>query len=269
MAQPATWPPLSEPASDAPLVLTRAEAGVGYLVLNRPAKRNALDAALRKAVVDALAEWRNNEHVRVVVLTGAGKAFAAGADLRELLARTPETQRAFLTPPHIYDAVSNFPMPVIACVNGHALGAGCELMMACDLRIAADSARIGQPEITLGLIPGGGGTQRLPRLVGFGRAMRMVLSGEALSAEDAAKIGLVEEVVEDGRLHAHVKSFAETMAARSPVALRAAKAAMRVAWERPLSEGLAYEVERFMETFGSSEARKAIDAFLNRGAGRP
>lgn len=257
------WPPV-EDTPEGPLVRTRVESGVGYAVLHRPAKRNALDAATRAALTEVLESWRDEPAVRVVVLSGVGKSFAAGADLRELLERSPDQQREFVSPPHIYDAVADFPRPVIACVNGHALGAGCELMMACDMRIAGSRSKMGQPEATLGIIPGGGGTQRLPRLVGFGRAMRMVLSGEVVDAHEAHRIGLVEEVVEQDELHEHVRLFAEKMAKQSPVALGHAKRAVQAAWDLPLADGLRREIDIFMEAFVSDDAREGITAFLER-----
>ncbi|MBW3584223.1 MAG: enoyl-CoA hydratase/isomerase family protein [Euryarchaeota archaeon] len=241
---------------------THVENGVGYLVIDRPEKRNALDAATRKELIATLDAWRDDDKVRVVVLTGIGKTFAAGADLSEMQARSLEAQRAFITPPHVYSKIAESPMPVIACVNGHALGAGCELMMACDLRVAGDKAKMGQPETRLGLIPGGGGTQRLPRLVGLGRALRMVLTGDAVDAVEAERIGLVEEVVAQDALHAHVQNLAETLATRSPVALRIAKETVRAAAGLPLEEGLRVEVDAFMEAFASEDAKEGIAAFV-------
>lgn len=262
----AAWPPEESLDEAAPRVLIRVENGVGYLVLNRAMKRNALDAATRKALTEQLDAWRDDDAVRVIVLTGSGKTFAAGADLAELVARTPDAQRAFITPPHIYSAVSDWPGPIIACLNGHALGAGCELMMACDVRIAGDRAKVGQPEIDLGIIPGGGGTQRLPRLVG-GRAMYLILSGEVLDAATAERYGLVDEVVAQGELHAHVQRFAERLATKNPAALSAAKDAVRAAWELNLDEGLRYEIDRFIEVFSEDGAKDRIRGYLEQRAG--
>lgn len=264
-----SWPPVAREGTgddDSARVRTHVENGVGYLVMDRPDRRNALDAAMREALLSALAKWQGDASVRVVVMSGIGKTFAAGADLREMLARTPEEQRAFVTPPHIFSTIADYPVPVIACVNGHAFGAGCELLAACDLRVASTGAKMGQPEINLGLIPGGGGTQRLPRLVGYGRAMRMVLTGDAVDGAEAQRIGLVDEAVDADGLHARVKELAEGIAAKSPVAVRAAKAAMRAAWTKPLDEGLAHEVDAFMEAFASAEAREGISAFIERRA---
>lgn len=257
----ARWPP-DEQDGDEPPVRTRVDDGVGYLVIHRPSQRNALSTPTRDAIMAVLDAWREDDAVRVVVVSGVGKSFAAGADLKEMLERSPAQQREFITPPHVYDAIATFPGPVIACVNGYALGAGGELMMACDLRVAGAQAKMGQPETNLGLIPGAGGTQRLPRLVGHGRAMRMVLTGEVLTAEEAHRVGLVEEVVAQERLHARVDELAKSLAKKSPVALHAAKKALQVAWESPLSEGLAREVDLFMEVFEDPEAKKRIKGFL-------
>lgn len=261
-----SWPP-DEKAGDEPPVRTRVADGVGYIVIHRPGQRNALSTPTRDAIMATLDKWRDDDAVRVVVVSGVGKSFAAGADLKEMLERSPDEQRAFITPPHVYDKLAEFPGPVIACVNGYALGAGGELMMACDLRVAGSKAKMGQPETNLGLIPGAGGTQRLPRLVGYGRAMRMVLTGELLSADEALQAGLVEEVVEQDKLHERVEELALALAKKSPVALAGAKKALQVAWETPLSEGLSKEIDLFMKVFEDPEAKKRIRGFLGRSRG--
>ena len=251
-----------------PLVLEERDGPVLLLTLNRPEKRNALNAALRLALRDALQRDRDDPETRVVVLRGAGdKAFAAGADVEEMAARTPWEQRAFITPPHIYSAVAGHPKPVLAALNGHALGAGLELAMACDLRVASTAAKLGQPEINLGIIPGGGGTQRLPRLVGAGRAARMVLTGDAIDAQTALAWGLVEEVVEPEKVVARAVELAKTMAAKSPVALRLAKEALRTAEELPLGESLGREIDLFTLAFQSQEAQQGIKAFVEKSKG--
>ena len=263
------WPPrpltegVQEP-EDRPRVQTAVHAGVAYLVIDRPEKRNALDAATRDALIRMIAAYGASDVVHVIVLSGRGRIFAAGADLNEMLARSEAEQRAFISPPHIYDAIVSCPKPVIAALNGHALGAGCELAMACDMRTAVEDAKLGQPETTLGLIPGGGGTQRLARLVGAGRAMRMVLSGTLVDAVAAERLGLVEEYVAHDAFHDHVQRFAEGLAKQSPVALRAAKRAVQAAWEKPLAEGLATEIDLFMEVFRSADAKEGVAAFLEK-----
>lgn len=245
------------------LVLREKDGPILLLTLHRPEKRNALSAALRRALLDALAADRDDPATRVVVLRGAGdKAFAAGADIEELAARTTFEQRRFISPPHIYGAVATHPKPILAAVNGHALGAGLELAMACDLRVCAPGAKLGQPEINLGIIPGGGGTQRLPRLVGVGRASRMVLTGEPIDAATALAWGLVDEVADDPV--ARAKEIARAMAARSPTALRLAKEALRASEDLPLGEALEREIDLFTLAFQSREAKESIAAFLAR-----
>ena len=244
------------------LVLAERDGPVLLLTLNRPDKRNALSAALRRDLMSALAADRDDAATRAIVLTGAGKAFAAGADVEELAARDTWAQRAFLQPPHVYSAIATHPKPVIAALNGHALGAGLELAMACDLRVAHPAAKVGQPEVALGIIPGGGGTQRLARLVGLGRASRMVLTGEPIDAATALAWGLVDDASDDPV--AKAKEIAMAMAQRSPTALRLAKQALRGSEELPLEKALERERDLFLLAFESSEAKQGIAAFLAR-----
>lgn len=248
-------------------LLITIESAVATIVINRPDKRNALNAAVRRELVEALDALRSREDVRVVVFTGAGdRAFVAGADIGEFAGRTPVEQRAVMEGRRIFDEIAACPKPTIAMINGYAFGGGCELALACDIRIAARSAKLGQPEIRLGILPGGGGTQRLPRLVGSGRALRMILTGEAVSAEDAERIGLVDEVVDDDRLQDTVMSLATQIAAHSPLTLRLAKDAVRAAFEAPLSAGLAMERELFITAFGSADREEGVRAFLEKRA---
>jgi enoyl-CoA hydratase len=241
------------------------EGGVAVLTVDRPEKRNALNAAVRSEIVAALDALRDDHEVRVLVLTGAGeKAFVAGADIAEFAERTPLEQRAAMTGRRVFDEIAAFPKPVIAMINGFALGGGCELALACDFRIASDAARLGQPEINLALIPGGGGTQRLPRVVGTGQSMRLILSGEIVDAAEALRIGLVDQVVPAGELRERTLEIARGIATKSPVALRMAKAAVRAAAEMPLGAGLAYETELFITCFGSGDRHEGVGAFLEK-----
>lgn len=245
------------------LVLAQQDGPLLLLTLNRPEKRNALSAALRRALIARLEAARDDAQTRVIVLRGAGdKAFAAGADVEELAARSTFEQRRFLQPPHIYGAIAGHPKPVIAAIHGLALGAGLELAMACDLRVASPSSKLGQPEIALGIIPGGGGTQRLPRLVGLGRASRMVLTGEAVDATTAHAWGLVDELAEDPV--ARAREIGLAMAQRGPLALRLAKEALRASEELPLREALERETELFTLAFQGPEAKSGIQGFLAR-----
>ncbi len=213
----------------------------------------------------ALDEFRVDDDVRVVVLTGAGeKAFIAGADIGEFKDAKPTQQYRSMQAGNIYSAMEAFPKPIIAMINGFCLGGGCELAMACDIRIASDRARIGQPEINLGLIPGGGGTQRLPRLVGEGRAMKMIYTGEMISGEQAGQIGLVDEVVPADELNERTLEIARTIASRSPIALKAAKESILAARRMPMDQGLQFERAWFSLLFSTSDMDEGVSAFLEK-----
>jgi len=248
-------------------LLVRFDDAVATITINRPEKRNALNATVRRELVHALDTLKAGGDVRVLIITGAGdKAFVAGADVAEFAERTPLEQRAVMAGRSAIEELAAFPWPTIAMINGYALGGGCELALACDLRVAARSARLGQPEIKLGLIPGGGGTQRLPRLVGLGAAMRLVLTGEPIDAEEAARIGLVDMVVEDAELVQRTQELARKIASHSPVALRLAKDALRASLETPLHAGLRHERELFITAFASEDGREGVRAFLEKRA---
>ena len=246
-------------------LLVNIDGGVAVIVVNRPDKRNALNATVRAELTGVLAALRNQDQARVVIITGAGdKAFIAGADINEFAERTPMEQRAQMAERSVFEEITAFPKPVIAMINGFALGGGCELALACDVRIAARSAKLGQPEIKLGIIPGGGATQRLPRLIGTGRALRMILSGEMIDAVEAERIGLVDMITEDDALHATTMELARQMATHSSLTLRLAKSAVRAAEEMPLAAGLAYERELFITAFSSDDKREGVAAFLGK-----
>lgn len=236
---------------------------VATLTLDRPDARNAMNAQLRDEVAAVVAALDDSE-VRVVVLTGSDEShsFAAGADVRELQDRTFLEQRERSKRPRIYERVEGLDQPVIARVNGHALGGGCELALACDVRIADTTAKLGFPEVTLGLIPGGGGTQRLPRLVGEGEAMRLILSGAVVDATDAADRGLVDEVCDPEDLDEAVYGLAGAMAENSPVALEYAKRAIRASSQLGLEDGIEYEAELFAGVLASEDSSEGIRAFL-------
>jgi enoyl-CoA hydratase len=238
---------------------------IALLSINRPDKRNALNAATRAALIAALEEIRINDDIRVVVITGAGdKAFVAGADISEFEGRTPVDQFRVMKGPSVFDAVEAFPKPVIAMINGFALGGGCELAMACDFRVAADSAKLGQPEVNLGIIPGGGGTQRLPRLVGSGNAYKLLFTGELIDAGEALRIGLVDEVVPAADLRERVMALAATIAEKSPVALQLIKEAVRASLRTSLDDGLRLETTLFGVAFASGDKQEGVKAFLEK-----
>ncbi|MGH7564148.1 MAG: enoyl-CoA hydratase/isomerase family protein, partial [Gemmatimonadota bacterium] len=238
--------------------------GVRILTIDRPQKRYALYAAVRTALSVALTGAAADPAVRVVVFTGAGdQAFVAGADVSEFAGRTPIEQREAMRV-GLFDDVWNFPKPTIAMINGYCLGGGCELALACDLRIGADSAKLGQPEVRLGIIPGGGATQRLPRLVGYGKALQLVLTGEIVDAVSAYEIGLLDEIVPAVELRSRTLEIARSMAEKSPVTLALAKRALRAAYEMPLSAGLAHERDLFALAFATEDKEEGVRAFLEK-----
>ena len=243
---------------------TDAETRVGTVTIERPDARNALNATVREELGAAVDAAEADEDVRVLVLTGSeeGGAFIAGADITEFRERDHLEQREISQRPRVYEAFADADLPVVAAINGHALGGGCEVAQACDVRIVKAGAKLGQPEINLGLIPGGGGTQRLPDLVGEGQALKLVLSGELIDAEEAREIGLVEEVHEAGEFEERVYDLAATIAEKSPLALRYAKRAVRAGSRMGRDEGLDYEVELFSALFGSHDMQEGIDAFF-------
>ncbi len=239
------------------------ENEVGIATLNRPEKLNALDTEMRKELARVIEEAERS--VRVLIITGSGKAFAAGADINELLKRDPIAAiNAAKLGTELFTKIEELDIPVIAAVNGYALGGGCELAMACDIRIASEKARFGQPEINLGIIPGAGGTQRLPRLVGLGMAKKLVLTGEIIDAHEALRIGLVDEVVEQDRLMERAKEVARKIVEKSPLAIKIAKRALNASMNMPLREGLKYELSLFAILFASEDAKEGMRAFLEK-----
>src|ERR671917_2047880 len=246
-------------------LLLERRGRVALLTINRPDKLNALNIQTRAEGAAALEELRDDAEVRVVVITGAGdRSFVAGADIGEFAGRTAITQRDVMTGRSLFTAVDTFPKPVIAMVNGFCLGGGCELALSCDLRVASEKASFAQPEINLGIIPGGGGTQRLTRLVGEGKAMELILTGDMIDAQTAYNLGLVNLVVPAADLEAKTLEMANRIAEKSPVALRMAKEAVKTAARSSLDEGLRREVDLFALTFSSQDKDEGVRAFLEK-----
>ncbi len=238
---------------------------VGIITINRPDKRNALNIKTREEGAALLDQLRDDESVGVVVITGAGdKAFIAGADIAEFAGRTAMMQRDVMTARSLFTAIDTFPKPIIAMINGYCLGGGCELALACDIRIASETASFGQPEINLGIIPGGGGTQRLTRLVGEGKAMELILTGDLIDARTAFSIGLVNHVVPAAELETKTMEMANRIAEKSPIALSLAKESVKLASRSNLDEGLRREVDLFALCFSTEDKNEGVSAFLEK-----
>ena len=247
------------------LIIERA-GGVAIVMVNRPKVMNALNLATLDEIQRVMSELAADDAVRVVVLTGAGeKAFVAGADINELASLTPTAAEAQARRGQsVCDDLEQMGKPVVAAINGYALGGGCEIAMACTLRIASDSARIGQPEISLGLIPGYGGTQRLTRLVGSGRALELMLTGQPITADEAWRIGLVNRVVPAADLLGVVQELAQQLAAQAPIAMRYILAAVRDGFGMRLSDGCALEASLFGLAAATEDWREGTRAFLDK-----
>ncbi len=254
--------PVDEPTI---LVERQPEQRTALVRLNRPRQLNALNGPTMDLLCETLEALDADDEVRVMVVTGSERAFAAGADIGEMANATPVEM---LQGNRIgqWDRVRRITKPVIAAVNGWCLGGGCELAMTLDLIIAGEGARFGQPEITIGVIPGAGGTQRLTRAVGKSRAMEMVLTGEPMAAAEALSRGLVSRVVPDELVVEDALALAATIAQRSPVALRVAKEAVNAAYELSLTDALAYERRLFYLLFASEDQKEGMAAFLEKRA---
>src|SRR5436190_6488466 len=247
-------------------LLVEHDGPVALVTINRPRVLNALNSATLDELRRVALELKQDDAVRAIVLTGAGeKAFVAGADINELAMQTPSSGREHaLAGQHVFDLIENLGKPVIAAINGFALGGGCELAMACTLRFAADTARLGQPEINLGLIPGYAGTQRLARLVGTGRALEMILTGTPIAATEAERIGLVNRVVPAAELMGEVKKVAAHLAAQAPIAVRYIIAAINKGVEMGFAESSVFEATLFGLVTSTADMREGTRAFLEK-----
>lgn len=245
-------------------VLTRIEGRIGIVTVNRPEVRNACDAETWQLLREAFSELDQNSDVRVILITGAGeKAFIAGADLNSLKVRSVmETLDSANSA--VARAIEKTSKPTIAVINGYALGGGCEIALSCDIRIAADTAKIGQTEINVGIIPGAGGTQRLRSIVGQGRAMEMILTGRPVDAEEAYRIGLVNRVVPKDQLMEEAMKLANVIAEKSPITAKLAKIAVRDGANLPIDTGLLLEVLSQSVVFGTEDHLEGINAFLEK-----
>ena len=249
-------------------VLYEKRDGIAYVTINRPKVLNALNTPTWKDLRTAFENARDDVAVRGVILTGAGnKAFVAGADISELAhVAAFEAEQSSRFGQEVLDVIENLGKPVVAAVNGFALGGGCETAMACTIRIAADSAKFGQPEVTLGLVPGGGGTQRLPRLVGKGRALQLILSGETISAQEAYRIGLVNEVVAAAELIPRAEAILKKIGSNAPIAVKFALEATNKGLETSQGEGSLLEAAYFGLCAATDDKREGTTAFLEKRA---
>src|SRR6266705_1207341 len=249
-------------------VLYEKKGAIAYVTVNRPKVLNALNTPTWKDLQTAFEHARNDLTVRGVILTGAGdKAFIAGADISELAHATGfEAEQSSRFGQGVLDLIENLGKPVIAAVNGFALGGGCETAMACTIRIAAETAKFGQPEVKLGVIPGGGGTQRLPRLIGRGRALQLILSGEIISAQEAYRIGLVNEVVPAADLITRAEAILKQTFANAPLAVKYSLEAVNKGLETSQTEGLSLEASLFGLCAGTEDKKEGTQAFLQKRA---
>ena len=247
-------------------ILFEKKGAIAYVSLNRPKMMNALSHATWVDLETAFKDARDDESSRGVILTGAGdKAFIAGADITELARVTAvQAEQSSAYGQHVLNLIENLGKPVIAAVNGFALGGGCEVAMACTLRIASESAKFGQPEVKLGLIPGGGGTQRLPRLVGKGRALQLILTGEMISAAEAYRIGLVNEVVALAALIARAEAILNQIFANAPLAVKFSLLVVNDGLDTTVAEGLALEAAHFGLCAGTEDKKEGTTAFLEK-----
>lgn len=239
---------------------------IAYVTINRPEKLNALNMAVMTELRQAFTDVKDDPEVRVAILTGTGeKAFVAGADISELNKHNPVEAKAYTHKGQaVLDLIENLGKPVIACINGYALGGGCELAMACSFRLASDNAKLGQPEVKLGIIAGYGGTQRLPRLVGKGLALQLLLTGEQISAQEAHRVGLVNEVVPHTDLIARAEAIAGKIIANAPLAIQYTLEAVNQGMEMPLAEGLFLEATLFSVACATEDKKEGTSAFLEK-----
>ena len=247
-------------------LLYEKEDGIGIVTINRPASLNALNGEVYTELYELFQEIENDAEVRVVILTGSGeKAFVAGSDITEMQPQNSMEINSFVEKARMAsDRIYTLSKPVIAAINGYALGGGCELTMCCDLRIASENARFGQPEINLGVIPGAGGTQRLTRLIGLTRAKELLYTGDMIDAQTAVDIGLVNEVVPEGKLMDEAKALAQKLLDKGAIALRLLKTATNSGINMNLISALDLEAECFSMCFSTEDQKEGMNAFIEK-----
>ena len=247
-------------------LILEKKAATAYVTVNRPKVLNALNVATVTELGQVFSEIQKDESTRTVILTGAGeKAFVAGADISELADLDEASGKEFARSGQaVFDQIENLGKPVIACVNGFALGGGCELAMACTMRLASENAKFGQPEVKLGIIPGYGGTQRLPRLVGKGMALQLLLTGEIITAQEALRMGLVNEVTSSADLISRAEAIAQKILANGPVAVQRVLEAANRGLDMTLAEGLQIEADLFATCCTTADKKEGTTAFLEK-----
>jgi len=247
-------------------ILFEKKNAIAYITVNRPKVLNALNMSTMEELRAAFHDIKNDVSVRVIILTGAGeKAFIAGADIGELAKHDAVSGKEYThRGQSVLNLIENLGKPVIACINGFALGGGCEIAMACTMRLASENAKLGQPEVKLGIIPGYGGTQRLPRLVGKGIAMQLLLTGEMITAQEAHRIGLVNEVVAAAELIPRAEAIAQKIIANAPLAVQYTMEAVNKGMETPVAEGLYIEATLFGVACATEDKKEGTSAFLEK-----
>jgi enoyl-CoA hydratase len=246
-------------------VRLQVKDSIATITMNRPQAMNALNEKVLRELKEAIAQVRDDPDVRVVIITGEGPAFVAGADIRAMMAKSLIEIRSFTQFGHeVLKEIERLEKPVIAAINGFALGGGLELALACDIRLATTEARMGFPEVGLGIFPGLGGTQRTTRLIGKGWASELIFSGSQIGAEEAASMGLVNRAVPPRQLMTEVRRLAERIARQAPIAVGRAKAAINLALQSDLDAGLAFELEAVTLTFGTEDQKEGMTAFVER-----
>lgn len=240
---------------------------VALITLNRPKALNVLGRNILTELKLLLSHIQSNKSIRSVMITGSGKAFAAGADIKQMSTMNPDQAKEFAQMgQELFSFMESMPQPIIACINGFALGGGCELACACDLRTAAKNIKIGEPEVNLGIVPGFGGTLRLPRLIGLSQAKRMILLGEALTAEEAERIGLIHKVFDSQHLLSETLKIAANLASKPAFSLAQAKKLLRKTLDLSINEAEGKEAAAFMECFQTKDQKEGMQAFLEKRA---
>jgi len=251
-------------------VLYEVKEHIAVITINRPDALNALNLEVLEELSQAVGKAENDQEVYALIITGAGRAFVAGADIGQMKDLAPNEAKAFGNFGNsVFIGIESLSKPVIAAVNGFALGGGCELAMACDIRIASDKAKFGQPEVTLGITPGFGGTQRLPRIVGPAKAKELIFSGATINAEEALRIGLVSKVVPGGELMDAALEMARAFAKNAQIAVRQSKSAINKGMQCDIETGTAYESQAFALCFSTEDQKNAMTAFINKTEAEP